>query len=148
MATNTFENTKTLTILPTARRHVVRLNNISAKRNLYKQKNIIKSKELISTPVKTLAFFCNEYIPEHFPENLKTIQYILTINGVDYEVLPINSNKNGKKIVRTTEYNSNANHVIYLNEEIKSAILTIAIVTPNKNETPYISNLKILVGDK
>jgi hypothetical protein len=142
---NGYTINKKLVTVDSAKRHVITINNIKANGNVYKQNNAFKSKELISQPVKSIALFCNEYIPNHFPDN-DYFKYVFTINGVDYEIVPINSNRNGKKIIRTTDYSSPSEYVEYLNEEIKSAFLSITIKTPNTNETPYISNLKILIG--
>lgn len=142
---NSYKVNKKLVTIGSAKRHVIKINNIKAEGSVYKQTNSFKSRELISTPVKSIALFCNEYVPEHFSDS-DCFKYIFTINGVDHEVVPINSDKNGKKIIRTTDYSSPSEYVIYLNEEIKSAFLSIIIKTPSTNDTPYISNLKILIG--
>lgn len=134
-----------LEILDTAKRHAIKINNIIAEQNTYEKNNIFKSRQLISQPVKTLAIFCNEYVPSHF-SNGTYFKYVMTINGIDYEITPINSHRNGKKIIRTTDYNSPSEHVIYINEEIKSAFLSIVITAPNTTESPFISNLKVLAG--
>ena len=44
----------------------------------------------------------------------------------------------------TQSYKSD--HIIYLNENIKSAKLKIVINSANQNVTPYISDIKILIG--
>lgn len=142
---NGYTVNKKLVTINSAKRHVIAINNIKANGNAYNQNNAFKSKELISRPVKSIALFCNEYVPEHFSYD-DYFKYVFTINGVDYEVVPINSDRNGKKIIRTTDYSSPSEYVEYLNEEIKSAFLSIVIKSPTTNETPYISNLKILIG--
>lgn len=142
-----FELSNKVVKLATARRHTIKLNGISAEGNQYALTTTRRSRQLITEPVESMAFFCNEYIPDHFPDS-QYIKYILTINGTDHEVVPINSEKNGKKIVRTTASGLNSDYVLYLSESIKSAYLTIIIKTPNKTETPFISNLKVLIGGK
>lgn len=140
-----FEVSNKIVKLTSARRHAIKINGISATGNQYALTTTRRSRQLITEPVESMAFFCNEYIPPHFPDS-QYIKYVLTINGTDHEVIPINSDKNGKKIVRTTSSGSNSDYVLYLSESIKSAYLTIIIKTPNKTETPYISNLKVLIG--
>jgi hypothetical protein len=142
---NGYKIDKKLVTVSSAKRHVISINNIKAQGNVYKENNTLKSRELITKPVKSIALFCNEYVPEHFPDS-EYFKYVFTINGVDHEVIPINSDRSGKKIIRTTDYNSPSEYVIYLSEEIKSAFLSIVIKAPSANETPYISNLKILIG--
>jgi hypothetical protein len=143
--TNTGENTTAIVKLQTAKRHTIRINDIAAIKNRYIGRSIMVSRELITEPVTTMALFCNEYIPKHFT-NQNCIKYIMTVNGKDYEIAPINSQKNGKKIIRTVQYNLPMDSILYITETIKSAKLTIIISAPNSEETPYISNLKILFG--
>lgn len=140
-----FELSSKTVKLATARRHAIKINGISAKGNQYATTTTRRSRQLITEPVESMALFCNEYVPSHFP-NSDYIKYILTINGTDHEIVPINSERNGKKIVRTTDVGYASDYVLYLSESIKSAYLTIIIKTPNKTETPYISNLKVLIG--
>lgn len=129
----------------TARRHVIRINGIEAKRKMFRSQTTMKSRELIRVPVDSIALFCNEYIPSHFPDN-KYVTYIMTVNGIDYEIEPINSHRQGKKIIRHSDLEANQSYAIYLNESIKSAYLTIIINSYGRTETPYLSNIKILYG--
>lgn len=146
-----YSNTETKRIeqkiveINSARRHVVRINGIEAKRKRYKAQTTMKSRELIRVPVDSIALFCSEHIPSHFP-NEKYVTYILTVNGIDYEIEPINSHRPGKKIIRHSELGADQPYAIYINESIKSAYLTIVINTHGKTETPYLSNIKILYG--
>lgn len=138
---------KKLVKLNTAKRHVIKINGISLAKNIYTTESVVRTSNLIKTPARSIAIFCNEYIPEHFPSGTY-IEYHLTVNGQDFEVVPINSNKNGVKIIKTSDLDLNSSYIKYLNQKIKTAYLTIKIKTPNKYETPFISNLKVLVGDK
>jgi hypothetical protein len=135
----------TIIKVPTAKRHVIKINDMAAFKNQYKTKNVIKSNQLLTTSTKAIAVFCNEYIPDHFPDKVY-VNYILTVNGIDYEIIPINISRDGKKIIKTSEYQLDSDSTIYINEEIKTAYLTIIINTPTVNETPFISNIKILTG--
>ncbi|MCY7865891.1 hypothetical protein P8918_13320 [Bacillus spizizenii] len=131
--------------LNTARRHAIRINSIEAKKNEYEGSSTMKSRELIRVPVDSIALFCTEFVPSHFPKN-KYITYIMTINGVDYEIEPINSHRSGKKIIRHSDLDADQPYAIYVNESIKSAILTIVIRSEGTTESPLLSNIKILYG--
>lgn len=127
-----------------AKRHVIKLNNVTGYKNKY-SKGIMISKELISTPINTIALYCNEYINKDYTIN-NNVSYFLIINGTEYEIQPINSHRNGKKILRMSAQSYKSDHIIYLNENIKSAKLKIVINPANQNVTPYISDIKILIG--
>ena len=127
-----------------AKRHVVKINDIKAYKNRY-GKGIVVSKELIDTPINTIALYCNEYITEDYTIN-NNVSYFLIINGEEYQIQPINSQRNGKKIIRMSAQSYQSDHIVYLNENIKSAKLKIVINTANQNVTPYISDIKILIG--
>lgn len=138
---------KKIVTLNTARRHVIKINGIELEKNIYDKQCVIKTNNLIKLPARSIAIFCNEYIPEHFSTD-RCIQYFLTVNGQDFEVVPINSDRGGVKIIKTSDLDLDSSYVKYINQKIKTAYLTIKMTTPNKYETPFISNLKVLVGDK
>lgn len=128
-----------------ARRHVIRINNIEAKKYKYAEKSTFTSKELITYPVESIAIFVSEYIPEHFLRD-KYITYIMTVNGIDYEIEPINSHRPGKKIIRHSKLNAGQPYAIYIDESIKSATLTIVMESEGTQESPFLSGIKVLYG--
>ena len=127
-----------------AKRHVVKINSINAYKNKY-GKGMMLSNELIDTPINTIALYCNEYINDDYTID-NNVSYFLIINGTEYEIKPINSHRDGKKIARMSTQSYKSDHIIYLNENIKSAKLKIVINSANQNVTPYISDIKILIG--
>ncbi len=141
----TSKTEKKIIDLNTAKRHVIMINDIDTKQNTYQASSVLKTKELIKYPVNSIALFCSEYVPQHFPK-AKYVKYIFTINGKDYEIEPINSNKAGKKLIKYSTIVSDSNSTVNIKESIKSAYLTIQINTPNNTESPLISNIKILYG--
>ena len=120
------------------------IDNIIVNGSEYGMATVEKS-SIISNPVESIAVFANEYIPPHFLSE-DYIEYILTVNGVDYKIVPINSHKPGIKVIRFANYSDNNNYMVHINETIKSAKLKVIIRTTRNNETPYLSNLKICVG--
>lgn len=135
---------KKIVKLDTAKRHLIKINDIKLLKNSY-SKGMIISKELITTPIKCISIYCNEYINKDYSID-KNVAYYLILNGQEYKLEPINSHRNGKKIIRTSSQVYKSEHVIYLNEEIKSAKLKIVINTTNTDISPYISDIKVLIG--
>lgn len=131
------------TIVKSAKRHVIKINEIEGYSRQYITKSKIQSKELISQDTYAISIFANTYIPQGLDEN--SITFILTINGKDYKVVPINSHINGTKIIRYSIGNSNSSYVTKIGEVIKSAYLTIVFTNKNKL-VPYINNIKVLLG--
>lgn len=130
-----------------AKRNVIKINDISSEQNIYKQSSYIRTNNLLTYPVKSVAIAAIEYIPEHF-SNKNCFTYILTVNGQDFEVVPINLQKNGVKVIKTSEIQIDTYYSKYVNEPITSAILTIKINTPNTSESPFVSNIKLLAGER
>lgn len=131
--------------LPNAKRHIIRISDITAHVGTFSQ-GYLQTKELITNPVQSIAVFANEYIPEYFPDNKTYIQYILTVNGIDYDIVPVNSEKTGTKVIRVSNYSIIDDYIVHINETIKSASLKVVINTMDNNVTPYVSNVKICFG--
>lgn len=138
-------NTYTETIeVKSAKRHLIKLNDIKAYNNVYKKDSYFTTQQLIEDNiVYAIGIFANIYIPDGLSKDCVT--FILTVNGVDYEVSPINYNDSKTKIIRYSQGNSKTNYTELTNEIITSAYLTVKIKS-SKNLTPYINNVKILLG--
>ncbi len=133
--------------LPDVKRHIIRINDLNIISASYATGTKLESVELIGEPTESIAIFVNEYVPQHFVSGIDYLQYILTINGVEHKVVPINSNKEGVKVIRHVDgMSSFDNYAEYIQESIKSAKLSIIINTPDSSTTPYISNVKICYG--
>jgi len=149
MSTDNFIVNKEVTLVPTAKRHVIRINDMKAFKNEYKQTNTIRSRELITVQTNAISIFVNEDIPDFYEANADSyIKYYLTINGQDFEVVPINSQRNGIKIIKTAQTIVQSSTSLVIEESIKSAYLTIVIEPFTKYSSPRISNIKILIGKK
>ena len=135
--------TNTVTI-PSARRSAIKINDISVYNKKYNAKTIMKSAELITVPSYSIGFFANVYVPESLSQD-KAVQFILTVNGIDYDVVPMNSHSNGTKIIRFSGGKSNTTYTELINEKITSAYLTI-IMNGTSELTPFVNNIKILTG--
>ena len=132
-------------IVDSAKRSVVKINDISAYRATYATKTIFTSGELITAQCYSIGIFANVYIPYGLDAN--SVKFMLTVNGIDYEVEPVNSHSNGTKIIRFSGGKSNTSYTQIINEKIKSAILTITMAG-SSTATPFINNIKVLIGDE
>lgn len=102
-------------------------------------------KPLKKTEISSIAVFANEYYPNFAGANFE-IKYYLIINGAEYEVVPINSNKVGIKLLSYTNFKYTNSSVSYLSEAIKTAYLKVTINSDIEYATPQIYNLKICTG--
>lgn len=132
-------------ILPNVKRHVISIYDITAYSGTFKN-GFVKTGELVSVPCDSIGIFALEYIPEHFSNDKNYVEYVLTVNGIDYDVIPINSHKNEIKAIKCVDYSVDNSYVKHIAESIKSASLKIKINTMQNGETPYVSNLKICYG--
>lgn len=138
-------NTEVLNKLKTGKRSVIKINNINLGKKTYEMTGQLVFNDFITDPVSSISIFANEYVSDEI-DLRNSIKYNLNINGLDYEIIPINSQYNGKKIIRTTSHTIPASHVHYVNESIKSATLTINMKSSKQYTSPFISDLKVLIG--
>ena len=134
-----------ITEFANANRHLISLNEINTVSAKYSDSDFYIN-DIVDTPVKSIAIFANEYIPPHFDSTKTYFSYVLTVNGVDYDMVPINSNKEGTKVIRLSSSGNKEKYAQYIDETIKSATLHVLINIPDKASTPYLSNLKICLG--
>lgn len=133
-------------IYETARRSVIKINNIILSNKVYKSKGQIVIDNIITNPVNSIAIFANEYCSDDL--NIRnSIKYTLTVNGIGYEIIPINYPEIAKKIIKTTNTTTESiDSVHYINENIKNASLTINMESNKNYTTPFISNVRVLIG--
>lgn len=139
----TYEVDEVTTIIKSGQRHVIKINEVKAYYYQYSPKCKMQSVELVGSEVYAVSLFANVYVPKGLTDD--SVKFILTINGYDFEVVPINSHLNGTKIIRFSTGNSSNPYTERIGEKIKSAYLTVAFT----NETrlaPRINNIKILLG--
>ena len=132
---------------PNTKRKKVSINSIKLYSSQYNSVTIESKDILEAGSVDKAALFVSEYIPNHFTSG-NYITYYLIINGTEYEIVPVNSSKDGIKIIKYSEQGSTAteNYIQNIAETIKSARIKISISPYKNNETPYISNIKLCLG--
>lgn len=131
------------TIVNSGQRHVIKINEINAYLSQYEIKSKMQSKELLNQDVYAISVFANVYIPEGLSSD--AVRFVLTVNGYNYEVVPINSHLNGIKIIRFSTGNSGNGYTERIGEKIKSAYLTVTFANKNRC-SPIVNNIKILLG--
>lgn len=136
---------KVTTVVPTAKRHVVKINDITVKSKSFYSDSSMKSNQLITegSDIYAISVFANVYLPAGLPKD--AVRFTLTVNGVDYQVQPVNSYENGIKVVRFSQGKMPAEYTQYIGEKIQSAYLTVTLKSKGQ-VCPYINNLKILYG--
>jgi hypothetical protein len=132
-----------ITIVKSAKRHAIKINGIVGNLYQYIPKTKIQTHELLSQEVNAISLFANVYVPQSLDDD--AVKFILTVNGKDYEVVPINSHLNGTKIIRFSTGNNSSPYTERLGEKIKSASLSVIFKNTAK-AAPYINNVKILIG--
>lgn len=146
------KSAETVVPLPDTKRYVIRINDLVAFTSTYDTESYLETSELISGPVDCIAVFSNEYYPPFFPSDATIygfsdyLSYILTVNGQEYTVVPVNSHKNGTKIIRFSDYTITEDYTVHIAEPIKTASLKVKFRTPNVSYSPYLSNLKVCLG--
>lgn len=123
------------------------MNEIAFNRKIYTLNNVFKTDNLVKDKedIYAISVFANMYFPEG--TNDKDIRFALTVNGIEYNVVPVNSYNDGIKIIRFSQGKMPAEYTKYIGEKITNAYLTIKISSKEKI-TPYINNIKILLGGK
>lgn len=143
-----------VTRLPYVRRHVIRINDLIGLNNTYSSSSYMDTGELmVNGPAKSLAIFASEYMPPMFPSDNtlynkpQYFSYFLTVNGTEYEVVPINSHREGIKVLRYSGYSVKDAHTQHIPEPIRTASLRIKLQSPNNSYSPMISNIKVCIGE-
>lgn len=135
-------------VYPHTKRKKIAINNIKLYSSEYSEAILHTDNLILGGSVDKAALFCSEYIPNHFIDK-NYIEYYLIVNGEEYEVVPVNSGKNGIRLIKFEEVSSNTNITNYIktiSETIKSIHVKIVIKSANKNETPYIGNIKLCLA--
>jgi hypothetical protein len=137
-------------ILETAKRHAIRINDISAFSHTYHENGMLQSINVMdklpaATQIKSVAFYCDEFYPELASKIGDVVRYSLVVNGRSYEVVPINSKRNGIKIIRNTNFADNSGYVTYINEKVNTLVLNIRFTLADQKFSPHINNIKLLI---
>ena len=125
-------------------KHTIKIGKITASFAKYKS-TTIQTNNLIGSTANSVALFVNEYVPAGFTGE-QYLQYILTINGKDHEVVPVNSSSDGTKMIKSSKLPIDDAYVTRINDTIRTVKLKIIMKADGSSATPYIANLKLCVG--
>jgi hypothetical protein len=115
--TDSSSTTTKIVTVTSAKRHLIKLNGVTLSKNVYTEGTSTTS-ELITDPVKYISLYCNEYVNSNNSMS-SLVNYYLIINGTEYEIVPINSQRNGNKIIRVSSTTYKLDNTIYVTESIK-----------------------------
>ena len=124
-------------------KHTIKIGKITASFAKY-ESTTIQTNNLIDSTANSVALFVNEYVPAGFTGE-RYLQYILTINGKDYEVVPVNSSSDGTKMIKSSKLPIDDDYVTRINDTIRTVKLKIIMKADGSSATPYIANLKLCV---
>ena len=133
--------------IESAKRKVIRLNEIQLMRSVYQNNTYFSTDNLLSYPVQAVALYADIYIPEHFKQD-DYLLFELKINNKTFNVVPINSSLNGTKVIKTSNLELDAYYGEYIKEPITDVRLTVRFKCPNANESAVVKHIRLLVGDK
>jgi len=131
--------------LKNAVRKVVKIGSLNAYNCEYNGGNILTGDLAPAEGCKTIAVFANEYIPYGINNPDEAIKYVLYVNGEEYSVTPINSDKPGIKMISCAESRFEGVNVKFIEEKIKTVQLRVKI-NSNADITPFVGNLKLCIG--
>lgn len=134
-------------VIENAKRHLIRLNEIKLMRSVYQDNTYFTTDNLLLYPVQAVAVYADIYVPEHFQKD-SYINFTLTINGKAFEVVPINGELNGTKVIKTSTLEISSNYGLYINEPITDVKLTVTFKCPNAYESAAVKHIRLLVGEK
>lgn len=139
-------------------RYKIKINAIQAFRKTYESSSLILTDDLVgavkANAINSIALYAAEYCPISKSYN-KTIdnyiKYSIIINETEYPIIPINRNStsdtNKTKIIRIKNDLSNSENAVYLSDDIKSMKIKVVLNCIDKFNSPYISNMKLLVAE-
>jgi len=126
-------------------RKVIQIGSLNAYRCEYENGTILTSDLAPEGGCRTVALFANEYIPFGMEDPETAITYELHINGEKHNVVPINGNRPGYKMISCTESQFEDSNVKFVGEKINTVQVRINIRSDG-DLTPLVGNLKLCIG--
>lgn len=135
-----------ITQYPAAYRKKIGIRGILLYTAEYEEYTTISAEILSDCAIDKVSLFASEYIPDHFV-GTDYISYSLIVNGQEIPVVPVNTGRDGIRIVKYSEDRSAPDsYTSLIDETVRSVKVKIRIKPFNGNESPYVSNLKLCVG--
>lgn len=134
-------------LYPNTLREKITINNIKLYQSKYENTTIETDNIITGGSVDKVGLFASEYIPDHFTDT-DYIKYYLIVNGTEYEVVPVNSGKEGTRLIKysTETYPENSSYISTISENIKSVRVKISINKAGDDDSPYVGNIKLCLG--
>lgn len=123
----------------------IHINDLRAKSVSFDTAGTLKSNEITASNITSVGIYATEHIPSTFV-NSNCFKYTLIVNGKSYDVVPINSQNNGTKIIKYITDNSQEDSVVGINSKINSVVLLIEMTSESSTMSPFVSNIKFCLG--
>lgn len=133
--------------LDNAVRKIIRLGGINAYYNSYTKSSLLTDNlgPSENESYKTIALFANEYIPDAYSDELTPIVYTATVNGQEYNIVPVNSQADGTKMISCAEDHYDNAEVRFIDDEIKTVQVRVTLTPDSNGCTPFVGNLKLCI---
>lgn len=134
--------------LDSGKRHLIRIHEIVLQSHIYIDKSYFKTTNLLPYPVQSVAIYADIYYPGHLDKKEQAVDFEIIVNNKSYSVVPINSDRNGKKIIASSSFDFNTLYAgIYINEPLTKVEISMQFNCSHQHETAVVKNLKLLIGD-
>ena len=124
-------------------RSVILLNEITAYNSKYEESSMVSDTFTIDK-AHDVAIYSEEKIYGS-DEIESSIEYILNINGTDYPIVPINSERDGVQLIKTSDFEYYNPKTTLITDKISSAYLTVNFKPVAESKTGFCKNIKICV---
>ena len=124
-------------------RYAILLNEITAYNSKYVESSMVSDTFAIEN-AHDIGIYVNEkiYGSADIGDN---IQYYLNINGTDYKIAPLNSERNRIQLIKTSDFEYYNPKVQLITDKISSAYLTVIFKTEAESQTAFCKDIKICV---
>lgn len=136
-------NDETIEFIEDSVRHVILLNEVTAYNSKYTESSMVSDTFTIDN-AHDVGIYVNEKIYGS-AEIEDSIQYYLNINGVDYEITPLNSERDGIQLIKTSDFEYYNPKVQLITDKISSAYLTVIFKPVSESQTGFCKDIKICV---
>ncbi len=134
-------------VIVNAKRKRIAIAGIELFSSIYTEALLLSKEILENGSIDKISLFATEYVPDHFTQD-EYVQYALVINGNEYPIVPANSNKKGTVMIKCSDDEDvDIDQITIIREPIHTVRVKIIITPYNNTETPYVSNVKLFLGN-
>lgn len=133
----------TIEFIKNAERKVILLNEITAYNSIRVESQMVSDTFSINN-AHDIAIYSEEKIYGS-DEIENSIEYVLNINGSDYPIVPINAERDGIQLIKTSDFEYYNPKATIISDKISEAYLTVNFTPVSESKTGFCKNIKICV---